>query len=132
MYELANVSATVTSHDTLLPLFHGLIDAPSGRFREKPEPSRGPHCALKPAGSFNACILALDSERQMTSFRIYRALCNLPEFFLYAKLQHAGIFHRCCIRRYKCMAGTKQNPIAHRLQSYEFRRRARGPNCRKV
>ena len=34
MYELAKVSATVTSHETLLPLLHGVIDAPSGRFRE--------------------------------------------------------------------------------------------------
>ena len=85
MYELAKVSATVTSHETLLPLLHGVIDAPSGRFREKPAPSRRPHCTLEPAGSFSACIFALDSERQMTSFRIL-CLMYLPEFFLHAKL----------------------------------------------
>ena len=84
-YELEKVSATVTSHETLFLLLHGVIDAPSGRFREKPAPSRRPQCTLKPAGSFSACIFALDSGRQMTSFRIL-CLMYLPEFFLHAKL----------------------------------------------
>ena len=60
--------ATVTSHETLLPLHHGMIDAPSGRLREKLKPSRHLLCTLKPAGSFNACIFALSSAHQMTSF----------------------------------------------------------------
>ena len=85
----------------------------SGRFREKPAPSRHPHCTLKPADFFIACIFVLDSECQMTSFRIL-CLMYLSKFFLHAKLYalYAGTFHRCSLRRYKCMADTKQNSIA--------------------
>ena len=60
-YELEKVSATVTSHETLFLLLYGVIDAPSGRFRDEPIPSRRMHCTLMKVSLQGIHVLAANT-----------------------------------------------------------------------
>ena len=70
MYDLAYVSATVTSQVTHLPLCHGIKETPSGLL-----PLLSRH-----SGSLIDCIFALVIVRHAMSFKMLCRVC-LPEFF---------------------------------------------------
>ena len=74
MYELANVSAVVTSQVKHLPFSHGIKDMPSGHFCEK----------QIPVGSSVDCIFAQSMARQITSLTMLWQVV-FSEHLLHAK-----------------------------------------------